>query len=244
MTLETALNAEIDEHLGYDKHEISATKNSLNGYSTKTLQTEDGQFELKIPSDRNNDFESELVKKKQRRFISMSDKILFLYAQGMTTREVVTTLKDLYDTEISATLVSRVTDAVIDQVVEWQARPLDPVYPIVYLDCIVLKIRQNKQVINKAVVFTTAAATMRGDLAAPDDDNTLRRRLKHYARPALLIIDALLLSCGYPPTATVMLICCLKLSIGDMSKTQPSSPPTDPSVNGMKSFPMHPAWSP
>ncbi len=151
MTLETVLNAELDEHLGYDKHEKSSSRNSRNGYSTKTLQTEDGQFELKTPRDRDNDFEPEIVKKKQRRFISMSDKILFLYAQGMTTREVVTTLKDLYDTEISAALVSRVTDAVIDQVVEWQARPLDPVYPIVYLDCIVLKIRQNKQVINKAV---------------------------------------------------------------------------------------------
>jgi transposase-like protein len=151
MTLETVLNAELDEHLGYDKHETSNSQNSRNGYSTKTLQTEDGQFELKTPRDRQNDFEPEIVKKKQRRFISMSDKILFLYAQGLTTREVVTTLKDLYDTDISATLVSRVTDAVIDQVVEWQARPLDPVYPIVYLDCIVLKIRQNKQVINKAV---------------------------------------------------------------------------------------------
>ena len=151
MTLETALNAELDEHLGYDKHEQSNTQNSRNGYSSKTLQTEEGQFELKTPRDRNNEFEPEIVKKKQRRFISMSDKILFLYAQGMTTREVVTTLKDLYDTEISAALVSRVTDAVIDQVVEWQARPLDPVYPIVYLDCIVLKIRQNKQVINKAI---------------------------------------------------------------------------------------------
>jgi Transposase and inactivated derivatives len=151
MTLETVLNAELDEYLGYDKHEKSSSRNSRNGYSTKTLQTEDGQFELKTPRDRDNDFEPEIVKKKQRRFISMSDKILFLYAQGMTTREVVTTLKDLYDTEISAALVSRVTDAVIDQVVEWQARPLDPVYPIVYLDCIVLKIRQNKQVINKAV---------------------------------------------------------------------------------------------
>jgi len=151
MTLETVLNAELDEHLGYDKHETSSSKNSRNGYSTKTLQTEDGQFELKTPRDRSNDFEPEIVKKKQRRFISMSDKILFLYAQGMTTREVGATLKDLYDADISATLVSRVTDAVIDQVVEWQARPLDPVYPIVYLDCIVLKIRQNKQVINKAV---------------------------------------------------------------------------------------------
>jgi putative transposase len=151
ITLETALNAELDDHLGYDKHEISSTANSRNGYSSKTIQTEDGQFELKTPRDRNNDFEPTLVKKKQRRFISMSDKILFLYAQGMTTREIVTTFKDLYDADISATLISKVTEAVIEQVVEWQSRPLDPVYPIVYLDCIVLKIRQDKQVINKAV---------------------------------------------------------------------------------------------
>jgi len=151
MTLETALNAELDEHLGYNKHDKVNTGNNRNGYSSKTLQTEDGQLELKTPRDRNNDFEPELVKKKQRRFVTMSDKILFLYAQGMTTREIVTALKDLYDSEVSATLISRVTDAVIDQVIEWQSRPLDPVYPIVYLDCIVLKIRQDKQVINKAV---------------------------------------------------------------------------------------------
>lgn len=151
MTLETALNAELDEHLGYDKHEKADVGNSRNGYSKKTIQTEDGQFELKTPRDRNNNFEPEIVKKKQRRFVSMSDKILFLYAQGMTTREIVTTLRELYDTEISAALVSKVTDAVIEQVVEWQSRPLDPVYPIVYLDCIVLKIRQDKQVINKAI---------------------------------------------------------------------------------------------
>jgi transposase-like protein len=151
MTLETALNAELDDHLGYDKHEKTRTDNSRNGYSSKTIQTEDGQFELKTPRDRNNDFEPALVKKKQRRFISMSDKILFLYAQGMTTREIVTAFKDLYDADVSAALISKVTDAVIEQVIEWQSRPLDPVYPIVYLDCIVLKIRQDKQVINKAV---------------------------------------------------------------------------------------------
>lgn len=151
MTLETALNAELDEHLGYDKHEITRSDNSRNGYSSKTIQTEDGQFELKTPRDRNNDFEPALVKKKQRRFISMSDKILFLYAQGMTTREIVIAFKDLYGADVSASLISKVTDAVIEQVIEWQSRPLDPVYPIVYLDCIVLKIRQDKQVINKAV---------------------------------------------------------------------------------------------
>jgi transposase-like protein len=151
ITVEAALNAELDEHLGYSKHEKANTDNSRNGYSRKTIQTEEGQFILDTPRDRNGDFEPELVKKKQRRFTSMSDKILFLYAQGMTTREIVRTFAEMYGAEVSATLISKVTDAVIEQVVEWQARPLDAVYPIVYLDCIVLKIRQDKQVINKAV---------------------------------------------------------------------------------------------
>ena len=151
MTVETALNAELEDHLGYARHEKANNANSRNGYSSKTLQTEDGQFELKTPRDRNSDFEPELVKKNQRRFTSMNDKILFLYAQGMTTREIVTAFKDLYDADVSPSLISKVTDAVIEQVIEWQSRPLDPVYPIVYLDCIVLKIRQDKQVINKAV---------------------------------------------------------------------------------------------
>ncbi len=151
ITVEAALNAELDDHLGYSRHEKANTDNSRNGFTSKTLQTEDGSFELKTPRDRNGDFEPELVKKKQRRFTSMSDKILFLYAQGMTTREIVKTFKEMYDADVSASLISKVTDAVIEHVVEWQSRPLDAVYPIVYLDCIVLKIRQDKQVINKAV---------------------------------------------------------------------------------------------
>ena len=89
ITLETVLNAEPDDHLGYDRHEMTNTANSRNGYSSKTIQTEDGQFELKTPRDWSNDFEPAQVKKKQRRLISMRDKILFLYAQGMTIREIV-----------------------------------------------------------------------------------------------------------------------------------------------------------
>jgi putative transposase len=91
------------------------------------------------------------VKKHQRRFTAMDDKIIFLYAQGMSTREIVTTFKEMYGADVSASLISKVTNAVIDQVVEWQSRPLDSIYPIVYLDCIVVKIRQDKRVINKAV---------------------------------------------------------------------------------------------
>lgn len=151
ITVEAALNAELDDHLGYGKHEKSSSDNSRNGYSSKTVKTEDGQFELSTPRDRNGSFEPQLVKKHQTRFTSMDDKILSLYAKGMTTREIVATFKEMYDADVSPTLISRVTDAVIEQVVEWQSRPLDVIYPIVYLDCIVVKVRQDKQVINKAI---------------------------------------------------------------------------------------------
>jgi transposase-like protein len=151
ITVEAALNAELEEHLGYALHEKSNTDNSRNGYSSKSIRTEDGQVDLETPRDREGSFEPLLVKKNQTRFTSMDDKILYLYAKGMTTREIVDTFKEMYDADISPTLISRVTNAVIDQVIEWQARPLDSVYPIVYLDCLVVKIRQDKQVINKAI---------------------------------------------------------------------------------------------
>ena len=151
ITVEAALNAELDDHLGFARHEQSEEGNSRNGYSSKTLQTEDGQFELDTPRDRSGSFVPQLVKKHQRRFTAMDDKILFLYAQGMTTREIVTTFKEMYGADASPALISKVTDAVIDEVIEWQSRPLDAVYAIVYLDCIVVKIRQDKKVINKAV---------------------------------------------------------------------------------------------
>jgi len=151
ITVEAALNAELDEHLGYRRHESSENANSRNGYTTKTLKTGDGQFELNTPRDREGSFEPQLVKKNQTRFTSMDDKILSLYAKGMSTREIVATAKEMYDADISPTLISRVTEAVIEEVVQWQSRPLDPVYPIVYLDCIVVKVRQDKQVINKAI---------------------------------------------------------------------------------------------
>lgn len=150
VTVEAALNAELDHHLGYPKSERSSSTNHRNGFTSKTLRTEDGQFEVDTPRDRQGDFEPQLVKKNQTRFTSMDDKILYLYAKGMTTREIVNTFKEMYGADISPALISRVTNAVIDEVVEWQSRPLDPVYPIVYLDCIVVKIRQDKRVINKS----------------------------------------------------------------------------------------------
>ena len=151
ITVEAALNAELDDHLGFEKHEQSEEDNNRNGYTSKTIRTEVGQFELDTPRDRAGSFEPQLVKKHQRRFTSMDDKIIFLYAQGMTTREIVMTFKEMYGADVSPSLISKVTDAVIEQVVEWQSRPLDAVYPIIYLDCIVVKIRQDKKVINKAI---------------------------------------------------------------------------------------------
>ncbi len=151
VTVEAALNAELDEHLGYQRHQASDNTNSRNGYGTKTIKTEDGQFELETPRDREGSFEPQLIKKGQTRFTSMDDKILSLYAKGMTTRDIVTTFQEMYGADISPTLISKVTEAVIEQVDAWQSRPLEAVYPIVYLDCIVVKIRQDKRVINKAI---------------------------------------------------------------------------------------------
>jgi putative transposase len=151
ITIEAALNAELDDHLGYNKNEITASANSRNGYTSKTIQTEDGQFEIDTPRDRNGDFEPQLVKKNQRRMPSVKSKVMHFYTSGLSTREISDTFKELYDADVSPALISKITDAVMEKVIEWQSRPLDAIYPIVYLDCIVLKIRQDNRVINKAV---------------------------------------------------------------------------------------------
>ena len=153
MAVEAALGAEMEAHLGYAKHspEGHHTGNSRNGHSAKTLKGDHGEVAIHTPRDRNGTFEPQLVRKGQTRLTQFDDQILALYAKGMTTRDIVATFKDLYDADVSATLISRVTDAVLERVLEWQSRPLDDLYPIVYLDCIVLKIRQDKRVINKSI---------------------------------------------------------------------------------------------
>jgi transposase-like protein len=148
MTVEAALNAEMEHFL--DEPSPHKT-NSRNGYSKKTLKGDHSEFELQTPRDRQSEFEPQLVKKRQTRITGMDDQIMALYAKGMTTRDIVATFDEMYGAELSPTLVSQVTNSVMERVVEWQARPLDPVYPIVYLDCIVVKIRQDKRVINKAI---------------------------------------------------------------------------------------------
>ena len=159
LTVETALNAELTDHLGHEKNAPKSGSNTRNGYSTKTLFTDDGEIELSTPRDRENTFEPQLIKKNQTRITQMDSQILSLYAKGMTTREIVSTFKEMYDADVSPTLISKVTDAVKEQVTEWQNRPLNSLYPIVYLDCLVVKVRDSGSVINKAVFLALGINT-------------------------------------------------------------------------------------
>ncbi|MFH2944896.1 IS256 family transposase [Enterobacter roggenkampii] len=159
LTVETALNAELTDHLGHEKNAPKKGSNTRNGYSSKTLLCDDGEIELNTPRDRENTFEPQLIKKNQTRITQMDSQILSLYAKGMTTREIVATFKEMYDADVSPTLISKVTDAVKEQVTEWQNRQLDALYPIVYMDCIVVKVHQNGSVINKAVFLALGINT-------------------------------------------------------------------------------------
>ena len=151
--VERALQAEMTEHLGYAKHKSMANPagNTRNGTSKKTLKGELGALQIEVPRDRNGSFEPRLIPKHQTRWTGFDDKILSLYARGMTVREIQSHLEEMYGTEISPTLISSVTDAVMEDAKAWQSRPLDVLYPIVYLDCIHVKTRDNGAVRAKAV---------------------------------------------------------------------------------------------
>lgn len=156
--IERALGAELTEHLGYEKGDPAGrgSGNSRNGASSKTILTEDGEIEISVPRDRAASFEPQLIAKGQTRLDGFDDKILSLYARGMTVREIQGHLAELYGAEVSPDLISRVTDAVLDEVREWQSRPLDAVYPIVFFDALRVKIRDEGLVKNKAVYVALA----------------------------------------------------------------------------------------
>src|ERR671939_1190605 len=143
---ERALNAEMDHHL-----EADGRGNSRNGYGKKTVLTDTGRIELEVPRDRQATFDPQLIAKYQRRFPGFDDKIVSMYARGMSTREIQGHLRELYGMEVSPDLVSAVTDAVLDEVAEWQNRPLEALYPLVFLDAIRVKVRDEGTVRNKAV---------------------------------------------------------------------------------------------
>ncbi len=149
--VEKALDGELTHHLGYSKHSPSKGDNARNGKSKKGLLTDHGRMEIVSPRDRNGSFEPELVKKRQTRFDGFDDKILSMYSRGMTVREIQGHLEDIYAVEVSPDLISSVTDSVLEEVRAWQNRPLDAVYPIVFMDALRVKIRDNGHIINKAV---------------------------------------------------------------------------------------------
>jgi len=151
--LERAMNAELTHHLGYEKHDPAGygSGNSRNGSTPKTVKGDFGALQVETPRDRNGSFEPQILKKHQTRFEGFDEKILSLYARGMTTREIQGHLQEMYGVEVSPGLVSEVTDAVLEELKAWQNRPLEPLYGIVYLDALYVKMRHEGRVENRAV---------------------------------------------------------------------------------------------
>ncbi len=161
--VERAMKAEMSAHLGYEKNDPAGKNsgNSRNGKSKKTIKGEFGNMEIAVPRDRNATFEPVIIPKGETRFTGFDDKIISMYARGMTTRDIQGHLQELYGVEVSPTLVSQVTDAITEEITLWQNRPLDEVYPIMYLDAVRVKVRHNGSVINKAV-YLAIGITLEG----------------------------------------------------------------------------------
>jgi len=161
--IERCLEAELSTHLGYEKHErgIEEKTNLRNGFSRKTLKSEQGPVELAIPRDREGSYDPLLVKKYQTSLTGFNEKILWMYAHGFSTRDIQAQLLEWYGVEVSPTLISNVTEAVMDEVRQWQNRPLETLYPIMYVDCLVIKVRENQRILNKAV-YLVLGITLEG----------------------------------------------------------------------------------
>ncbi len=151
--IERSLQAELTHHLGYEKHDPSGHRsgNSRNGTSAKIIKGKRGQVQIEVPRDRNSEFEPQLIQKGQTRFDGFDERVLSLYARGLSTREIQAHLAEIYGTQVSPDLISTVTDAVLDEVRAWQARPLDTLYPIVYLDAMQVKIKSEGRIANKSI---------------------------------------------------------------------------------------------
>jgi putative transposase len=162
--VERMLGGEMNHHLGYEKHEVAGygSGNSRNGKSRKTLKGEAGEVTIDVPRDRNGTFEPKLIEKHQTRFEGFDAKILSMYALGMTVRDIQSHLHDMYGVDVSAGLISDVTDSIMDEVRAWQDRPLEALYPIVYLDALMVKMRQDGKVDNRAV-YTAIGINMEGE---------------------------------------------------------------------------------
>lgn len=162
-TIQQALEAELEHHLGYSKNDPNGNNsgNSRNGYSKKVIQTNFGKTDLKIPRDRNGEFEPKIIEKYERTTSRIEDQIIAMYAKGMSTRDIEEHMKDIYGIDVSPTMVSKITDKIIPLIQEWQSRPLERVYPIVFLDAIHFKVRKENRVVNKAA-YTVLGINMEG----------------------------------------------------------------------------------
>jgi putative transposase len=162
-TIEQMLEAEMDEHLGYEKHNNSGDLcgNSRNGYNKKTIISDYGESEIAIPRDRNGEFEPKVLEKRQTRTDEIEQKILSMYAKGMSQRDIEDNLREIYGAEIPQSLISKITDKILPEVNEWQNRPLESVYPIIYFDGIMFKSRKDSHIINKCV-YSVLGVDMNG----------------------------------------------------------------------------------
>jgi len=162
--VERALEVELTDHVGYEPHQEppGGAGNTRNGTTPKTLITEHGKVEIDAARDRDGSFEPKLVRKRQRRFQGFDDKILALYSRGLSTRDIEAHLEEIYGVKVGRDLISRVTDAVMDDAREWAKRPLEDIYPIVFLDCMVLKIREGGSVQRRAL-YLALGVTLEGD---------------------------------------------------------------------------------
>ena len=144
--LQELMEAEMDATLGYEKNQKGdlVTNNKRNGHSPKSIKSQYGEFQLDIPRDRNGEFEPKLILKYQRDVSGIEEKVLSLYARGMSTRDIHDQLQDLYGIELSAEMVSKITDRILPEIKEWQSRPLNPIYPFVFMDCIHYKVREDQ----------------------------------------------------------------------------------------------------
>lgn len=162
-TVENLLEAEMDEHLGYEKHSATGVHsgNSRNGYGSKTVTSEYGESQIAVPRDRNGTFEPRVIEKRQTRTDEIEQKVLAMYSKGMTTRDIEDSLREIYGAEVSASLTSRITDKILPEVNERQNRPLESIYPVMFFDGIVFKARKDNKIINKCV-YTVLGIDMEG----------------------------------------------------------------------------------
>lgn len=153
--IQEMLEAEIETQLGYAKNDSKnkTTDNSRNGYSTKTIKSEFGEIPIQVPRDRNGEFEPKIIPKYQRNVSSIEEKVISLYARGMSTRDIEEQIREIYGISLSAEMVSKITERIVPEIKEWQQRPLEPVYPFIFMDAIHYKIRQDGHILNRAAYY-------------------------------------------------------------------------------------------